>query len=116
MPKYFQGEIRLPFPKARILFEHVNGKALEKLLRKHAGKVSLCVSFEGLDDDCLGYVFNIQQASSEFELRDITKKLLFTVASHEELVEMIKHASGGNYNPKWQKHFQVLRNRITSEK
>src|ERR1051326_2484523 len=116
MPKYFQGEIRLPFPKEKILLEQVNRTVLEKLLRKNGGKVSLCVSFRGLDDDCLGYVFNVQQVSTKFEVRDIAKKLLFTVASREELVGMIKHASGGNYDPQWQQHFQVLRNRITSEK
>ncbi|MBI4024935.1 MAG: hypothetical protein HY360_08130 [Verrucomicrobia bacterium] len=116
MPKYFQGEMKLPFPKEKLFLEKVNSAALEKLLRKHDGKVSLCVSFRGLDDDCLGYLFNIQQISAKYEVRDITKKLLFPVASRDELVEMIKHASGGNYDPKWQQHFQVLRNRITSEK
>jgi len=72
--------------------------------------------FSGLQKDCLGYVFNVREGPKRLEIRDITKKLLFTVASFEELAQMIKHASGGTYDARWQQHFQILRNQIVSEK
>lgn len=116
MPKYFQGERTLPYPKERILLADLDAAKLDKLLRAHGGRLSLCVAFTGLGKDCLGYVFNIRQSPMGLEIRDITNKLLFTVASLEELAQMIKHASGESYDARWQQHFQVLRNQIVSEK
>ena len=116
MPKYFDDKRKLPFAREEVLFEQVNAPTLEKLLNKQGGKVSVCVRFKGFENDCLGYVFNIEQTPEGFQVKDITKKLLLTVPNMDEVIAMMKHACGGKYNDEWQQRFQTLRNKITSSK
>lgn len=116
MPKYFEGELKLPYPKEQVVLEDISIKKINALLAKHGGILSLCVRFHGFERDCLGYIFNIKRSSDGFVISDITRKELLQLDSDAKLVAMIQHVSGTKYDSNWQKIFQRIRNQITSDK
>lgn len=74
----------------------------------------MCVRFDGFEEACLGYVFNIEQSGESYRISDITGKQLLTVGTMRELLAMVMHVSGTRYDQNWQTEFQKLRNQITS--
>lgn len=114
MPKHFDDERKLPFPRVSATSSQLNEQWLQRQLTQQAGKLSLCVRFEGFEADCLGYVFNIEQAGAAFRISDITGRQLLTVGSRRELLALVLHVSGARYDQNWQTEFQKLRNQITS--
>lgn len=115
MPKYFDDERKLPFPHVPATTNQLNEPWLQRQLAQQSGKLSLCVRFEGFEADCLGYVFNIEQADASFRISNITGKQLLTVGTLRELLVMVLHVSGTRYDQNWQSEFQKLRNQITSD-
>jgi len=115
MPKYFEGEKPLPFPRVAITADRFSDDWLRRELARKKGKISLCVRFAGFPDDSLGYVFNIEQAGEAFRVSDITGKQLLSVPNLSELVKMVLHVSGTSYHADWQAEFQRMRNQITSK-
>lgn len=114
MPKYFDNERKLPFSRVSVANDQFSEQWLQRELAQRAGKLSLCLRFEGFEQDCLGYVFNIEQADESFRISDITSKQLLVLASLREVVAMILHVSGTRYDQNWQTEFQTLRNQIRS--
>lgn len=114
MPKYFDDERKLPFPRVSATSNQLNEQWLQRQLAQQSGKLSLCVRFEGFEPDCLGYVFNIEQSATSFRISDITGKQLLMLGSVKELLAMVLHVSGTRYDQNWQTEFQKLRNQITS--
>ena len=114
MPKYFDDERKLPFPRVPATENQLNELWLQRQLAQQSGKLSLCVRFERFEADCLGYVFNIEQAGSSFRISDITGKQLLMVGTLRELLAMVLHVSGTRYDQNWQTEFHKLRNQITS--
>ena len=114
MPKYFDDERKLPFPRVPATNNQLNEPWLQRQVTQQAGKLSLCVRFEGFEANCLGYVFNIEQTDNSFRISDITGKQLLTVGTLRELLAMVLHVSGTRYDQNWQTEFQKLRNQITS--
>ena len=114
MPKYFDDERKLPFPRVSVMNSEFGEQWLQRQLADNDGKLSLCLRFEGFEPDCLGYVFNIKQAHSSFQISDIARKQLLSVGNLPELVKLVLHVSGTRYDQNWQAEFQKLRNQITS--
>ena len=114
MPKYFDDERKLPFPRISVTSGQLSEQWLQHQVAQQAGKLSLCVCFEGFEPRCLGYVFNIQQINNSFRISDIIGKQLLTVGNLRELLSMVLHVSGTRYDQNWQTEFQRLRNQITS--
>ena len=115
MPKYFDGEKPLPFPRSAITPDRLTEDWAQQKLARNRGNLSLCLRFPGFPDDSLGYVFNIEQAGDSFRISDITGKQLLKVANLGDLVAMVLHVSGTSYDADWQTQFQKLRNQITSK-
>ncbi len=97
MPKYFDDERKLPFTRIPVLSGQLNERWLQRQLTQQSGKLSLCVRFEGFETDCLGYVFNIKQASTSFHISDITGRQLLKISTLRELLAMVLHVSGTRY-------------------
>jgi hypothetical protein len=116
MPKYFEGNKKLPYAKELLSLEQLTTRKLGELLDKHRDALSLCVRFPSFEQDCLGYVFNIKRTDGKYELSDITGKKLLVIEAGDALISMIQHVSGAKYDTDWQKTFQQLRNQITSSK
>lgn len=115
MPKYFEGEKPLPFPRVATTNTEFSTQWLQKVLTRKSGKVSLCLRFVGFPADSLGYVFNIEQTGAAFRVSNITGKQLLNVGALDELVAMVRHVNGTRYDADWQAEFQKLRNQITSD-
>ena len=114
MPKYFDDERKLPFPRIPATTNQLNEPWLQRQLTQQSGKLSLCVRFDGFEADCLGYVFNIERVGASFRISNITGKQLLTVGTLRELLALVLHVSGARYDQNWQTEFQKLRNQITS--
>jgi len=115
MPK-FDDERKLPFSRVAVTHSQFGESWLKRQLAENAGKLSLCFRFDGFEADCLGYVFNIEQAGEVFRISDITGKQLLSIGSLRELTALVLHVSGTRYDQNWQAEFQKLRNQITSDR
>ena len=114
MPKYFDGDLPLPYPRVNVSLRGFSEAWLVEQLAKNKGQISLCFRLDGFPPDSLGYVFHIEKSGEAFHVSDITKKQLLSVPSAAQLVAMVLHASGAKYEADWQVEFQRLRNEITS--
>ena len=97
MPKYFDGERPLPFEQIKVDIEAVNAEMLQTLFSGR-DRVSLCVRLPGLEESCLGYLFNIEKSDGSFVLVDITKKKLITRDTLADLESLIRHSVGYGYD------------------
>jgi hypothetical protein len=114
MAKYFDDERNLPFKPVTVRNDVFNQQWLERKLSSSRGKISLCYTFQGFDETCLGYVVNIQNSEDRFIITDITGKQLLNIDHISDVVAMVRHVSGTQYYQIWQTEFQRLRNEITS--
>jgi hypothetical protein len=108
MPKYFDGERELPFERLSIEIDAVSRDSLERAFARR-DSLSLCVRLPGLDANCLGYVFNIEKSGSRFLIFDVTKKLLLTKNSIEEVEVLIRHSVGYAYDEEVHRMLAKLR-------
>lgn len=115
MAKYFDDERRLPFGKVSVTSDVFSERWLADALAVNGGRISLCLSFPKFPKDAVGYVFNIEEKKGEFCLSDITGKKALSVGKLSELVSIVHHVSGVNYDANWQSEFQKIRSQITSE-
>jgi|LakMenEpi03Aug12_release.lakeMendotaPanAssembly.Ray.scaffolds.fasta_scaffold1479050_1 hypothetical protein len=109
MPKYFDGECELPFERFNIEIDAVSRVSLERAFAR-TDSLSLCVRLPGLDTSCLGYIFNIKKSESCFSIFDVTKKLLLTRDSTEDLESLIRHSVGYAYDVQVHRVLAKLRN------
>ena len=116
MAKYFDNERKLPSSKIGVTSGDFSEPWLANALAGNGNKISLCLSFPKFPDDAIGYVFNIEKTGDAFCLSDITGKKVLSVGKLSELVAIVRHVSGVNYDANWQAEFQKLRNQITSER
>ena len=113
MPKYFTDEKELPFDKVALDPEDLTADRLEELFESNS-KLTLCLRFDGYDQSCLGYIFNVQLEDGSFRLTNIVGQLELSVQNMESLLEVMRHVSGISYSERVQAAFQQIRNDIGS--
>lgn len=113
MPKYFNGDRDLLFPIARIESADLSSTSLSELFAE-GNELSVCVSFSGFNESCLGYVAHIRKAGNMFELLNICSELELRVEGFEALALVLAHVCGASYSPEVQAVFQQIRNDIGS--
>jgi len=113
MPKYFTDERPLLFSKVTIKPGELTIAALSTLFAK-GKQYTICLTFEGFEANCLGFLVHVRKSGDRFELLNIAEEVELFVHSEEQLVEVIKHVSGTEYSERAQKAFQQIRNDIGS--
>ncbi len=113
MPKYFTDERPLLFNKATFKLGELTSATLAALFEKSPGN-TICLTFEGFEANCLGFLVHVRKSGDRFELLNIAEEVELFVHSEEQLLEVIKHVSGAEYSERAQKAFQQNRNAIGS--
>lgn len=113
MPKYFNDERPLLFPKVTIGVCELTADWLAALF-KQQDRNSISLSFQGFEESCLGFVVHVKKTGARYEILNITEQFELAVENEQQLVEVIKHVSGVQYSEKMQATFQQIRNDIGS--
>jgi hypothetical protein len=113
MPKYFDGEVKLPFEIVRLMSSEVTIAALDSVFSTR-DSATISVVFAGFEVGCLGYAINIRKQSMKFEIVNIAGETELIVTSTERLVDVIEHVSGTRYVDDVQDVFHGSRNNIGS--
>lgn len=113
MPKYFDGELALPFEVVRLIPDTLTSSMLDAIFLSRSA-VTISVSFSGFYSSCLGYVTNVRAQSGGFEVLNITGQVELFVTTTSKLVAVIQHLSGVEYIEEIQNVFHRARNNIGS--
>ncbi len=111
MPKYFEGDRPLPFETLRITPEQITEQQLANIFADRES-ATICVTFNGFDESCLGYVFNIRKTNAQFQVLNITMEVELTATSAGRLADVIHHVSGIRFVEEVHTAFQNSRNNI----
>ena len=113
MPKYFDGEVALPFEVVRLTPDSLTSSMLDTIFQSR-GTVTIAVSFLGFDSSCLGYVTNVRAQRGGFDVLNITGQAELFVTTTSNLAAVIRHVSGVEYIEEIQNVFHCARNNIGS--
>ncbi|MEB0134616.1 hypothetical protein QN362_04645 [Actimicrobium sp. CCC2.4] len=113
MPKYFDGEVSLPFEIVRLTSTEITPAALDAVFSTRDG-ATISVVFTGFEAGCLGYIINVRKQSVAFQIVNIAGETELVVTSTERLVDLIEHISGIRYVEEVQNVFYGSRNNIGS--
>lgn len=113
MPKYFSGDREILFEIAKIDAGALNAANISHLFRDVSER-SVCVTFSGFDQSCLGYIAHIRKNGDTFDLLNICSELELRVDGIEALVTVLAHVCGARYSSAVQAVFQQIRNDIGS--
>lgn len=110
MPKYFEGERPLPAVVVPVYFDEITAENLQRLLTRNDGECVFSIELPGLPSNSLGYIFLVKEIAAGYEIRDINDVVFFRGVDSASLAEIMKHASGVEYNLEVQKEFYRIRN------
>lgn len=113
MPKYFSGDREVLFEIAKIDAGALNAANISLLFRDVSER-SVCVTFSGFDQSCLGYIAHIRKNGDTFDLLNICSELELRVDGIDALVTVLAHVCGARYSAAVQAVFQQIRNDIGS--
>lgn len=113
MPKYFDGEVAIPFEIVRLTPDSLTSSMLDAIFQSRAA-VTIAVSFLGFESTCLGYVTHVRARRDGFDVLNITGQPELFVSNTSSLAAVIRHISGLEYIDEIQNVFHRARNNIGS--
>lgn len=111
MAKAFSDEKQFPFQKVRVTPDQTTPAELNLIFNRQSN-LTLCVSFEGFEDETLGFVFNIELDGGKFKLVNILEDTEVIARDVNSLSQIIRHVAGIDYHESVQALFQSSRNNI----
>lgn len=97
MPKYFDGEKKLPFPITEIPVDDLSPPKLASLLTT-TDKISLLIKLPNYESSCLGFVLNVKKIGSEYAITNVAGELELMLSSSDLLFEVAQHICGARYS------------------
>jgi hypothetical protein len=111
MPKYFEGEKALPFPRVDFLLSELSENALREALASHNHQVSICLKLPGFPVDSLGYLFFVvQNPDGSFHLQDLARSIAIKTESLGKVESFLRHCSGAAFSQEWYDILYAMRN------
>ena len=112
MAKYFKDHRQLNHRVQRLNVTDLSPKSIASCFEMD-NECSICVTFAGFDESCLGYVTHVRKSADDlYELFNIAGETEIRVNSIEALILVLRHVCGETYSPEIQDVFQQIRNDI----
>lgn len=112
MPKFFDGSKPLPENLIKIQSEELTSEKLEEHVALEGQDYAISVVLPGLPETSLGYIFFVMKHQYGYQLKNITDVVFFRSLPLGELVTIMKHAAGIEYNSDIQQEFTRIRTEI----